>query len=267
MTAGTARALVTCALTLLLAVALPGAAQEVCAAGAGVPALDHVILVVRDLDGAGAAFAERGFRLKPGRLHANNLLNRHIKFRDGTEIELMTVRGRAGDAMAQDYADLLEAGEGGVYVALRVQDIAAAQREAEGLRLEARRSASGSWRFLSFPPASPAAAVFFSAGAGAVQDPDSVLSHDPDVAGLAEAWVEGGAALRELLTRLGATRCGDARSPDGRPGERWALGRGTLVVVPARGPARPRVLGVVLRSRARRDIVRYPYGGFWVRYD
>lgn len=253
---------------VLLGVLLSGEpGRQACTGAASAPALDHVILVVRDLDGAGAAFEERGFRLKPGRLHANNLLNRHIKFRDGTEIELMTVRGRAGDAMARDYADLLAAGEGGVYVALRVPDIAAAQREAEGLRLETRRSASGPWRFLSFPPTSPAAAVFFSAGAGAVQDPDSLLSHDPDVAGLAEAWVEGGPALGELLTRLGATRCGAARSPDGRTGERWALSRGTLVVVPARGPARPRVLGVVLRSRAPREIVRYPYGGFWVRYD
>ena len=82
-----------------------------------------------------------------------------------------------------------------------------------------------------------------------------------------QAWVEGGPALGELLTRLGATRCGAVRSPDGRPGERWALGGGTLVVVPARGPARPRVLGVVLRGRAPREIVRYPFGGFWVRYD
>jgi hypothetical protein len=32
-----------------------------------------------------------GFTLKQGQLHANGLDNRHLKFEDGTELELMTV--------------------------------------------------------------------------------------------------------------------------------------------------------------------------------
>jgi hypothetical protein len=250
-----------------LALVLPGAAQQVCEAAAAAPALDHVVVVVRDLDAAAAAFRAHGFRIKPGRLHANNLLNRHIKFRDGTEVELMTVAGRPGDAMAQDYADLSAAGEGGVYVALGSGDIAVADSAARVAGLETRHSTSGAWRFLSFPPNSPAAAVFFASGVGAVRDPDSLVAHVPAVDGLAEAWLEGGAALAELLARLGATRCGDARAPDGRTGQRWALRSGSVVIVPPRGALRPRVLGVVLRSGALRDLVTFPYGGFWVRYE
>ena len=75
-----------------------------------------------NLDTAAAAFRARGFRIKTGRLHANNLLNRHIKFRDGSSLELMTLAGPPHDDMARDYATLLDQGEAGVYVGLNVPD-------------------------------------------------------------------------------------------------------------------------------------------------
>ena len=62
-----------------------GGPPAACVADSSAPRLDHVIIAVRDLDAASAGFVRHGFRLKPGRLHANGLLNRHIKFRDGTE--------------------------------------------------------------------------------------------------------------------------------------------------------------------------------------
>lgn len=251
---------------LMMVVLGAGGAWEQCAATGTAPALDHVILVVRDLGSAGAAFEAAGFRLKPGRLHANNLLNRHVKFRNGTEIELMTVRGQAGDAMAQDYADLLVAGEGGVYVALKALDFAAVEPAARSADLEVLHSRSGPWQFISFTPSSPAAAVFFSPGGPLASDPDSLLTHEPDVDGLAEAWLEGGEGLTQLLAGLGAVRCDSARSPDGRTGTRWALGRGAIVVVPAPPAQRPRVLGVVLRSRTAVTRTIRPIPGFWIRY-
>lgn len=256
-------------LTLTVAVASltasAGTTQE-CVATLTAPALDHVVLVVRDLDQASTPFRAHGFRLKEGRLHPNNLLNRHVKFRDGSSLELMTVRGDPLDAMSRDYAELAASGEGGVYVALKVHSVMEPEDAAAALRLESRASSSGPWRFLSFASASPAAAVFFSAGSAVAQDPDSLVSHEPDVAGLAEAWVEGGRELSELLKQLGARRCGSARSPDGRTGERLALGRGSIVVVQSSGPARPRVLGVVLRLRGQGGGTVWPHPAFWVQY-
>jgi catechol 2,3-dioxygenase-like lactoylglutathione lyase family enzyme len=249
-------------LASLLAAAHP--VQE-CVAAPSAPELDHVVLVVRDLDRAAATFRAHGFRLKQGRLHGNNLLNRHVKFRDGTSLELMSIQGEPRDAMAQDYADLAAAGEGGVYVALRVADVAAAGRVAAALRLDTRRSTSGPWQFVSFAPSSPAAAVFFSAGT-AVQDADSLVSHEPDVLGLDEAWVEGGPGLVALLERLGATRCGAARSSNGLAGERLALRKGSVVVVPMLAASRPRVLGVVLKLRTAGDRTGWPHPAFRVHY-
>jgi hypothetical protein len=253
------------AVAVVLLTARSGSAQA-CVAAPSAPALDHVVLAVRDLDRASSLLQTHGFRLKEGRLHANNLLNRHVKFRDGSSLELMTVRGDPLDSMSRDYAGLAAAGEGGVYVALTVRSMTEPEGVAGALRLESRSSSSGPWRFLSFPSSSPAAAVFFSAGSAVVQDPDSLVSHDPDVTGLAEAWVEGGAELSELLERLGARRCGPARSPDGRTGERLALGRGNIVVVQPSGPERPRVLGVVLRLGSQGEGTVWPLPGFWVQY-
>ena len=253
-------------LSILLHITLAGALhQSACVAAASAPALDHVVLAVHDLDRAAAAFQAHGFRIKRGRLHANNLLNRHIKFRDGSSLELMTVAGPPGDAMAEDYARLLKEGAGAVYLALSISDIAPPARAAAALGLESRRSSSGPWQFLSFPPGSPAATVFLSAGNSQVTDPDSLVTHEPGVDGLREVWVEGGPALADLLRRLGAQHCGKASSGAGS-GDRWALRRGYVVIVPARTEARARVLGVVLQSRNPGLRALNPIPGFHVEY-
>jgi hypothetical protein len=57
------------------------------------------------------------------------------------------------------------------------------------------------------------------------------------------------------------------RSKSGQAGERWVLGRGSIVVVPGASSARPRVLGVVLRSLAPTDRTIRPLPGFWIEYQ
>jgi hypothetical protein len=231
-----------------------------CVGSPAAPALDHVVIVVRDIEAAAAGFAREGFRLKHGRLHANNLLNRHIKFRDGTGIELMTVVGEPGDAMAERYVQLLRDGEGGVYAALAVADAAAAYAYAEELGMQPHRSESGAWRFVAFDAGSPAAAVFFVAGGVPAQDPDSILDHAHAVTGLAEAWVEAGPELGELLQRLGAVHCGRATAANGVAGERIGLRRGSIIIVPPAADARPRVHGVVLHGT--QDATLQPHRAF-----
>jgi hypothetical protein len=229
------------------------------------PALDHAIIAVQDLSAATDAFRRAGFRIKPGRLHANGLLNNHIKFPDGTEIELMTVQGNAGDAMARRYSDVIALGDGGIYVALKAADIEVVDRHARSLGISTRRSSSGPWQFLGFNDTT-AAAVFFTSGGGAVQDADSIFRHEPRVTTLSEVWIEGGAALERLLVQAGAIDCGNAIGPDERTGRRFGLQNGSIVVAPARAGTRPRVLGVVLDTPDVGTRMIRPVPQFWIQY-
>ena len=99
-----------CLLTFLLGLSFTGLSQDI--------RVDHVITVVTDLDSAVKAFEELGFRVKPGSMHKNGLLNAHIKFKNGTSVELMSVVGEPTDELAKEYAELLIQGERGVYLSL-----------------------------------------------------------------------------------------------------------------------------------------------------
>ena len=99
------------ALALALSFAAPAPAQSV------VQGLDHIPVVVKDLERAKADFEALGFVLKPGRPHANGLRNAHAKFPDGTEIELITA-GQAVESLSTRYVDWLKAGEGPVMLGL-----------------------------------------------------------------------------------------------------------------------------------------------------
>jgi hypothetical protein len=244
------------------------ARAQVCTPNPASPALDHVVLVVTELDQAASGFHDLGFRLKQGRLHANSLLNRHIKFRDGSSIELMTLAGEPRDEMAREYSRLAIEGDGGVYVALKVSSTSSPLRTADSLELNPQTSSSGPWQFVGFESGSPAAAVFFSAGGANPVDPDSLVSHIPQVTGLVEAWLEGGPELITLLEQLGASRCRPARGPDGRMGQRLLLSRGAIVVVPMRDGVRPRVLGANLAAThvVRTPTTVWPHPNFWISY-
>ncbi|NJD18255.1 MAG: VOC family protein, partial [Gemmatimonadetes bacterium] len=192
--------------------AAPGA--RTCRAPDARVALDHVILAVPDLDAAAAAYRSLGFTLKEGRLHANGLLNKHVKLADGSEKALMRLGREPGDAMARRYAELLAGGGGGAYAAFRASQAAVlAAAEAVGVAADPTRDATIGYVTLPGPGLE---AVFFFETEVTVTDPDSLLTHANGAEGLTQAWVEGGEALGRLLVALGGVACDAVRLPDGR---------------------------------------------------
>jgi hypothetical protein len=227
--------------------------------------LDHAVVVVRDLDAAEARFRPAGFRVKPGRLHADNLSNRHVKFRDHTGIELMSLAGPPTDAMARDYAALLATGEQGVYAALWTDDLAPVVAAAKRLGIPTKVTRDAPWEFASFPDVPDASAIFVGAGGTPPSDPESVLAHENGASGLDAAWIDAGPKLEALLRALGGKPCGSTSLPDGRTGIRWPLQSGSLVLVRPERPGGPRLLGVELRRgpAAKPDLLQ-PIPGFWI---
>ena len=74
---------------ILAAALLALACSAAPAANPLIEGLDHVPVAVADLDRAAADFARLGFVIKPGRPHSDGIQNKHIKFPNGGEIELI----------------------------------------------------------------------------------------------------------------------------------------------------------------------------------
>src|SRR5688572_23728877 len=71
---------------------------------------DHVSIAVRDLEGGKSTYRDQlGFSLKPGRLHPNSINNAHIKFADGSALELITA-STPNDPLAAHYLAFLRHG-------------------------------------------------------------------------------------------------------------------------------------------------------------
>ena len=200
--------------------------------------VDHVILAVRHLPTAVDSFRAAGFTIKAGRLHTDGLLNAHVKFSTAQEIELMTLAAAPSSGIAEEYARILDDGEGGAYVALAKSDLDSVARAAEALGLHPARPSSGQAAFVSFPGDSAAMAVFFG-GRSSVIDPDSLLTHANGARALAELRVEGGEELAHLLEALGAVRCRSVETPGER---RLGLGNAEVIVVQRPPGRRPRLL-------------------------
>jgi len=79
--------------------------------------LDHIPIAVGDLESSAEEHRELGFTLKPGRPHANGIRNQHVKFQDGTELELITTP-EVRDGLTATYRRHLQAGDGPAFLAL-----------------------------------------------------------------------------------------------------------------------------------------------------
>src|ERR1043165_6381461 len=104
--------------SLLVAVVFAGLASGARGADAQpLAGIDHIPIAVRDLAAAAASYRALGFALKPGHLHDDSIVNVHAKYRDGTEIELISA-SEPKDALAANYLKFIAAGEGPAFLAL-----------------------------------------------------------------------------------------------------------------------------------------------------
>jgi catechol 2,3-dioxygenase-like lactoylglutathione lyase family enzyme len=199
--------------------------------GPTVIGLDHVPIAVRDLEAAAETYRKLGFALKPGRPHDNGIRNQHVKFPDGTELELITAP-EARDALTTKYRRHLEAGDGPAFLALFVPDNARIPRDLDpslGYLFFGGRNASPTDRPEHFAHANTAAALV------------SVWLADDDLR-----------QERQLFTRLGARMAQrDVYVPDRTPADVARFREGDVVFLPrSRQLVKGRrIVGVTLRVK------------------
>ncbi len=170
--------------------------------------IDHLPVVVADLDRAEADFRALGFSIKPGRPHANGIRNAHVKFPDGTEIELITAP-RAVDPLTTEYRAKLGRSEGPVYFGLYAPDRSALAAQIRTID----RSVLKSGDFLDFPASTALHPLFFGTRNMSPTDRPEHFAHLNTATRLSALWVRESPELRALFDRMGlpmrnAHQCG-----------------------------------------------------------
>jgi glyoxalase-like protein len=185
------------------------ASPEPTAPGVG---LSHVPIAVGNLSQAASDFERLGFALKTGRAHDDGIMNRHVKFTDGTEVELITATS-ATDALTGYYRRFLAAGDGAAFLSLYPDsmDDAAGRLAAAGLPVHRTGG------YLDFPYEHALGYVFFAGLNQSPTDRPEHFAHANSAFTLEGVSLEGGslAPEQQLFKALGLrpAACGDDPAP------------------------------------------------------
>jgi hypothetical protein len=161
--------------------------------------IDHIPVVVSNLEKAQADFRRIGFSIKLGRPHADGIRNAHVKFPDGTEIELITAPA-AVDALTTEYRAKIKMGDGPVYFGLYAPDRTAL---AVKLRMGGFDVHDDDNSTLTFPSASPLHPLFFGGRNKSPTDKPEYFAHENSAVRLSALWVRDDRELRKLFRDLG----------------------------------------------------------------
>lgn len=243
-------AFVVCLGAAALALAAPAPPPEERETAPVVTGLDHVPVAVADLGAAAERYRRLGFTLKPGRPHDNGIENRHVKFADGTEIELITAP-EARDSLTAEYVQHLAGGDGPAFLALYAPDLDRLARRLDA----ASKPHSRSRATLSFPDADPLGYVFFGPRNASPTDLPGHFEHANGADSLIAVWLAGDdlSAERELLAMVGATFSeAEVRVPDVARAAVARLEEGEVILLPGSRQLVPgrRIVGVTLRTKS-----------------
>lgn len=177
--------------------------------------VDHVIAVVVNIDEAIKSYTEKGFTVKKGADHKNGLTNAHIKFSNGSYLELMSIKGEPNDEIARTYVDLLDDGEGGVFIALSGITTAAFQRNLEKLNIEYETKIQQNWTYITFEPSSGIAHFFFIEYHNYISEAKPTPQHKNLATRIESVWVEGEIDVKYFLDGIGLESRKDALNTTG----------------------------------------------------
>jgi hypothetical protein len=190
-----------CAVTLVcISLVMQKAMSAQSAASAALIGIDHIPLAVKSLELAAEDYSKLGFALKPGRLHDNGIRNAHVKFPDGSGIELITA-GKANDALSAHYIELLGRGEGPAYLGFHARNTD---------RLLSALAAGGisySQQDGLVEPLDPRLSfIFFGRDNRSSTDRPANFAHVNSAIAMSAVWIatNNPAAVSGLLTALGA---------------------------------------------------------------
>jgi glyoxalase-like protein len=163
--------------------------------------LDHVPIAVSDLPRAADDYRALGFALKPGRAHDDGIENQHVKFTDGTELELITAPA-ARDALTTTYRRHLQQGDGPAFFAVFAPAMAAADERLTLLTISHARNGGA----IDFPGVAGLGYLFLSGRNQSPTDLPEHFAHANTAESLIRVWLAGDdlSNERRLFEGLGA---------------------------------------------------------------
>lgn len=212
--------------------------------------IDHIPVAVDNLDRAASTYRRLGFSLKPGRAHDNGIRNNHVKFEDGSGIELLAP-GAHEDALNARYLRHLKQGEGPAYLSLHARDTAALTKALAAAGFGFRQE--GATTTLEAPELG---FLFFVRDNRSPTDRPEHFAHRNSALAMSGVWLAVDAATRKrldtLLRALGAVASKEiVHAPGAVSADVYAVRNGRIIVLSAaqqHTKGRP-VVGVEFRVR------------------
>jgi catechol 2,3-dioxygenase-like lactoylglutathione lyase family enzyme len=225
---------------------------------AAITGLDHIPVAVRDLDLAARRYRELGFALKPGRPHANGIRNQHVKFPDGTEIELITAP-EARDPLTTKYRQHLAEGDGPAFLAFfaPVLDTVSERLDAAKVRYQRNRA------YVDITDGQALDYIFFGRRNRSPTDLPEHFAHTNGAESLIGVWLAGDDLSHEraMLEAMGVRLASETvHVPDPLNADVAHLKEGTVVFLPGSCQLVPgrrivgATLGIASVAKARKAI-------------
>ncbi|RAJ83592.1 glyoxalase-like protein [Chitinophaga dinghuensis] len=164
--------------------------------------LDHIPIAVSNLDSAAVLYKKLGFSIKNGRFHSNGIQNLHVKFKDGTELELITAPA-VKDTLTAFYRKFIQEGGGPAFLALYVQDT----NKLVSLLRNSRLPFIIDNGYPEITPPHPLDFLFFGGRNKSATDKPVHFAHSNTAESLISVWLapDNTQQIRQLLSASGAT--------------------------------------------------------------
>nr|WP_321236743.1 VOC family protein [uncultured Psychroserpens sp.] len=165
--------------------------------------IDHVIILVPDLDKSIEKYKDHGFTLKKGRKHENGIVNSHIKFKNKSSIELISVSDKPKDDISKDYYNLKKNKEQGVFLAISGFKIREIEKKIESLDIKYEIINTKYWNYLTFKSELGLNHIFFIEYKFEVQDSLNLFTHKNHSEKIKSINIDGNDLTITLLKHLG----------------------------------------------------------------
>jgi hypothetical protein len=191
--------------------------------------IDHMPLAVKNLELATDRYRALGFAIKPGRFHENGIRNNHVKFPDGSGIELITA-SESRDSLTAHYRQLLAQGEGPASIAFHARNTERLVAALASSKIDYVQE--GGLIKLRDPQFD---FIFFVRDNRSPTDRPEHFAHANSAVAMTAVWIasDNTSKWRALMSALGAAaREETVRVPEPVVATVFAVGNGKVVLVP-----------------------------------